>query len=51
MLERPIRTFTRVEGYDRRVEKADILGFEVLNELEKENRIYDNSEIIGFYIM
>jgi hypothetical protein len=51
MLDRPIRSFNRIEGYDRIIQEPIILGPETLNELEKTNRIYDNNEIIGFYIM
>ena len=50
MLERPIQTFTRVDSYDRRIIREEILGIETLSLLEKTNRIYDNSGIIGFYI-
>ncbi|OBZ34303.1 glycosyltransferase family 39 protein [Methanohalophilus sp. DAL1] len=51
MLDRPIRTFAKVEGYDRRIVKKEILGPEVLKNLIKENKIYENGEISGFFII
>lgn len=50
MIERPIRTDIKLEGYDRPILQPYILGLQTLNELNKMDRIYDNSEIIGFYI-
>jgi hypothetical protein len=50
MLDRPIRTYAKVEGYDRRIVKKEILGYETLGELDNSQKIYTNNEIIGFYI-
>ncbi|MBA2869077.1 hypothetical protein [Methanococcus maripaludis] len=52
MLDRPVRTFTKIEGYNRRITKFEILGKNVKLKLDVEtNRIYDNNEIIGYYII
>lgn len=50
MLDKPVRTFDKMEGYDRQIEVPKILGQETFNELADMNRIYDNREIIGYYI-
>jgi hypothetical protein len=50
MVDRPIRTFNQIQNYDRVIIEPVILGMETFNKLEKANRIYDNSEIIGYYI-
>ncbi|RSD35206.1 MAG: Uncharacterized protein CI953_311 [Methanohalophilus sp.] len=50
MLDRPIRTFDKVEGYDRRIVKKEILGHETLEELESSQKIYTNNEVFGYYI-
>lgn len=50
MLGRPIRTYIQLEGYNRSILHPQILESDTLNELNQMNRVYDNSEIIGFYI-
>jgi len=50
MLERPIRIISRVEGYDRTIVINTILGIDTLEKLDKMHRVYDNREIIGYYI-
>ncbi|WP_321430910.1 hypothetical protein [uncultured Methanolobus sp.] len=50
MLDRPIRTFTQTQNYDRIIVEPVVLGKETFNKLEMTNRIYDNSAIIGYYI-
>ena len=51
MLERPIWIITTLEGYDRRIRSTKILGHEFLDELDRSDKIYENNEIIGFYLL
>ncbi len=51
MLDRPIRLFMTLEGYDRRLVERKILGKDFLMELEKFDKIYQNGDISGFYLI
>jgi hypothetical protein len=50
MLTNPVRVFGKFDG-NRRVVYTEILGTDTLKKLNSMNRIYDNAEIIGFYII
>lgn len=51
MEDRPIQMFTMVEGYHQPVECSVILGPEYLMELERMQRIYENDDLCGYYII
>ncbi|APH38559.1 glycosyltransferase family protein [Methanohalophilus halophilus] len=50
MLNRPIRTHVRIEGYDQIVAKNEVLGHNTLESLYNSQKIYTNNEIIGYYV-
>lgn len=51
MLDRPIRLFMTLEDFHRRLEDRKILGMDFLTELEKFDKIYQNGDISGFYLI
>ena len=51
MENRPIRMFTTVEGYYKQVESNVILGPEYLKVLEKMQKMYENDDVCGYYII
>ena len=51
MENRPIRMFTTIEGYYKQVESNVILGPEYLKVLERMQKIYENDDVCGYYII
>jgi hypothetical protein len=51
MIDRPIRTFITLNGYYQPVEDTLILGPTFHKELEKMQKIYENNDVQGYYIV
>ena len=50
MEDRPILMYKRIEGYSLPAQINVILGSKFKRELEKMHKIYENEEIVGYYI-
>lgn len=50
MVEKPIRTRKILEGYGGLVDVNIILGQNFFNSFERKNKIYDNSQLSGYFI-
>lgn len=50
MLDRPIKKYVDLEGYNKRIEHPEILGGEYLNRLDNFDKIYDNHGVLGYYL-
>ncbi|MDV2481193.1 hypothetical protein F8E02_04045 [Methanoculleus sp. Wushi-C6] len=50
MYDRPIRQEIELEGYYKRIGISQIVGLEMLNNLEVKSKVYQNADITGFYL-
>ncbi|WP_301664835.1 glycosyltransferase family 39 protein [Methanoculleus frigidifontis] len=48
--DRPVTIQTNIEGYNKSISISTILGAEVLQDLEKRHKMYDNSDLYGFHL-
>lgn len=51
MLNRPISLSKTVKEYNRTIIEANVLGANTLKILDSKNKVYDNKNIIGYYIL